>query len=131
MKHPDTFAAAAAFSAAIYTDDQIIAKSWERVEAVMYGAGLSGEDRLHDHYKRNSPVNLASSLDVESLKKVRWYIDCGDGDIFFKGNATLHIIFSERKIPHEYRVRDGVHSWSYWRDGLIPALSFIGTSFRR
>jgi enterochelin esterase-like enzyme len=34
-------------------------------------------------------------------------------------------------VPHEYRVRDGGHSWTYWRTGIIDALAFIGDSFRQ
>lgn len=32
-------------------------------------------------------------------------------------------------IPHEYRVREGMHSWVYWRSGLLNGLKFIGETF--
>jgi S-formylglutathione hydrolase FrmB len=34
-------------------------------------------------------------------------------------------------ISHEYRVRDGSHSWSYFRSGLVDGLKFIGQKFHR
>ncbi len=37
----------------------------------------------------------------------------------------------DRKIPHEFRVRDGGHTWSYWRTGIVDGLKFIGQSFHR
>ena len=43
----------------------------------------------------------------------------------------LHIALTKRQIPHEYRVRDGAHTWSYWRSGLLDALKFIGNSFHK
>jgi S-formylglutathione hydrolase FrmB len=68
---------------------------------------------------------------IDQLKSVRWYIDCGDDDFLYKGNATMHIILRDRGIPHEYRVRDGGHNWLYWRTGITDALKFIGKSFHR
>jgi enterochelin esterase-like enzyme len=38
---------------------------------------------------------------------------------------------AEREIPHEFRVRDGAHTWAYWRTGIVDGLKFIGQSFRR
>jgi hypothetical protein len=50
---------------------------------------------------------------------------------FIKGNCTLHVVLTDRKIPHEFRVRDGAHTWDYWRTGIMEGLKFIGESFRR
>jgi len=58
-------------------------------------------------------------------------VDCGDDDVLSKGNAMLHIELRNLGIPHEYRVRDGGHTWSYWRSGLPEGLKFIGTSFHQ
>jgi S-formylglutathione hydrolase FrmB len=66
-------------------------------------------------------------VDAEKIKKmppmwgvssVRWYFDCGDEDFGSKGNALMHIALCDKKIPHEYRVRDGAHNWTYWRTAL-------------
>jgi len=62
---------------------------------------------------------------------VRFYLDCGDNDFLYKGNIALHTLMSDLNIPHEFRVRDGVHEWEYWRTGLSDALSFISKSFHR
>jgi enterochelin esterase-like enzyme len=47
------------------------------------------------------------------------------------GSCALHLLLAERKIPHEFRVRDGGHTWSYWRSGIVDGLKFIGESFHR
>jgi enterochelin esterase-like enzyme len=38
---------------------------------------------------------------------------------------------TDRKIPHEFRVRDGAHTWSYWWTGIADGLKFIGQSFQQ
>jgi enterochelin esterase-like enzyme len=56
---------------------------------------------------------------------------CNDDDYLTIGNAMLHVALTKRRVPHEYRVRDGAHAWSYWRSGLLEALKFIGSSFHK
>lgn len=134
LRHPDLFAAAAAFSAAVWTDDEILAMkpdAWNHIIGPVFGPGLAGKDRLTAHFRKYSPLELARTLPEDSLKKVRLYIDCGDDDFLTKGNCALHLALSDRKIPHEFRVRDGGHTWSYWRSGIVDGLEFIGQSFRR
>jgi enterochelin esterase-like enzyme len=134
LRHPDLFAACAPFSAGVWTDDEIIGmkqETWDAVVGPVFGPGLKGKDRLTAHLRGYSPLDLAKTLPEASLKKVRYYIDCGDDDFLFKGNVALSVILHDRKIPHEFRVRDGGHTWVYWRTGLVDALAFIGESFRR
>ncbi len=135
LRHPDLFAAGAAFSAAVWSDEDIAGmkrESWDRLLGPLFGAaGLAGKDRLTAHFREVSPLDLAKSLPEDSLKKVRYYIDCGDDDFLIKGNCALHLLLMDRKIPHEFRVRDGGHTWSYWRTGLVDGLRFIGESFHR
>jgi len=134
LRHPDLFAACAAFSAGVWTDEEIVGMKqgvWDEVVGPVFGPGLTGRDRLTPHFRSYSPLELAKTLPEESLKKVRYYIDCGDDDFLFKGNVALSVILHDRKIPHEFRVRDGAHTWAYWRTGLVDGLAFIGASFRR
>jgi hypothetical protein len=37
----------------------------------------------------------------------------------------------EQGIPHEYRVRNGAHTWDYWHSALPEALRFIGCAVRQ
>ncbi|QDK78433.1 esterase family protein [Spirosoma sp. KCTC 42546] len=132
MHHPELFSACAALSAAVRTDETFVSIPDERyntVYAPIFSGPAQGQDRLTLTWKRNSPITLAKSAPESDLTKVRWYLDCGDDDALTVGNAMLHIALLERKIPHEYRARDGAHTWSYWRSGLPDALKFIGTSF--
>lgn len=134
MHHPELFGTCAAMSAAVRTDETFAAIPDERyntVYAPIFSGPVKGDERLTITWKRNSPITLARSAPEGDLRKVRWYLDCGDDDALTVGNSMLHITLLDRKIPHEYRVRDGAHTWSYWRTGLPDALKFIATSFHR
>ena len=132
LKYPELFAAAAPLSAAVFADDDIIKSpenSWDKTFAQLYGRGLKGKDRLSKAWYDNSIPKLVETKSADELKKVRYWIDCGDDDFLIKGNCNLHILLTEKKVPHEFRVRDGVHDWKYWRTGITDALKFIGDSF--
>lgn len=134
LKHPDLFAGCIAFSAAIYTVEDVINSTpehWKQVNSPLYGPDLKGKDRITKHWQSNNPIYVVQNSDVEQIKKVSIYLDCGDDDFLFRGNSTFHILLRDLNIPHEYRVRDGGHSWSYWRTGLVDGLKFLGTSFHQ
>ncbi|MBP7870272.1 MAG: esterase family protein [Candidatus Saccharicenans sp.] len=134
LRHPEMFSAAAAFSPAVWTDEEIMAtddKTYEQMFARLYGTGLKGKDRLTTHFQSYNPLQLVKTLPVDKIKTVRFYLDCGDDDFLYKGNAALHVVMLDRKIPHEARMRDGAHDWLYWRTGILDGLKFISQSFIR
>ena len=134
MKYPELFAAAAPLSAAVFDDNAISTmadKNYEQTFGQLFGRGLKGKERLNAAWDNNSILKMAEAKPVNELNKVRYWIDCGDDDFLTKGNCLLHIVFSEKKIPHEFRVRNGAHNWTYWRTGIIDALEFIGQSFHQ
>ena len=134
LRHPDLFAATAAFSSGVLTDEEMESTPQERYDAIfgiLYGQGLQGSARLTDHWRQYSVLDIVKNTPADQLKTVRYYIDCGDDDFLAIGNASLHILLTQKEIPHEYRVRDGAHTWSYWRTGLPEGLKFIGERFHR
>lgn len=133
-KHPDLFAAAAPLSAGVWVEEEALNmpdESWDYVVGEPYGKGLKGEARLSEHYRRNSVLDVIKNANPDDLKKVRYYIDCGDDDFLIKGNMALHSLMIDKGIPHEFRVRDGGHNWTYWRTALPEVLKFVGESFHR
>jgi S-formylglutathione hydrolase FrmB len=134
LKHPDMFTACAAFSAALYNDDEIlnvIQKDWEMKYAVLYGHGLAGKERINETFIANNPFYIIQKSEPEKFKQLKIYIDCGDDDQFSESNSLFHVLLLKKKIPHEFRTRDGSHKWIYWRSGLVYALKFIGESFHQ
>jgi S-formylglutathione hydrolase FrmB len=134
IKYPELFAAAAPLSAAVFYDDEVTAlpdQRWEQVFGQLFGRGLKGKERLNKAWYSNSILKLVETKSAEELSKVRYWIDCGDDDFLTKGNCLLHIALIEKKVPHEFRVREGAHDWTYWRTGITDALQFIGRSFHQ
>jgi len=134
LKHPELFSAAAPLSAAVFDDEIMSTTADDRYETVfgqLYGRGLQGKDRLNTNWYANSVLKIVEIKTADELKKVRYWIDCGDDDGLTKGNCLLHLALVDKKVPHEYRIRDGGHSWTYWRTGITDALKFIGDSFHQ
>lgn len=134
IKYPELFAAAAPLSAAVFDDDAMTGmkdENYERTFAQLFGRSLKGKERLNKAWYDNSILKLVDTKSADDLSKVRYWIDCGDDDFLTKGNCLLHIALTEKKVPHEYRVRNGAHNWMYWRTGITDALQFIGESFHQ
>jgi S-formylglutathione hydrolase FrmB len=134
LKYPDLFAAAAPLSAAVFDDAAATTMAdnrWEATFGQLFGRGLKGKDRLSQAWNSNSILKIVESKSADDLKKVRYWIDCGDDDFLTRGNSLLHVALIDKGVPHEYRVRDGAHNWTYWRTGIVDALAFIGDSFRQ
>lgn len=128
LHRPELFAACCPLSAAVFTDEELREKggAFPRLFEELFGPGI-----LTDHWKANSVLDLLSALPDSLKNAVRFRIDCGDDDFLYRGNSALHVRMRDRGIPHEYRVRDGGHSWTYWRTGLPDVLAFVSQSFRR
>jgi S-formylglutathione hydrolase FrmB len=134
LKYPELFAAAAPFSAGVFTDDELVNmpdENYKNVLAPLFGQNLKGKDRLNDAWYKNSVLKIVETKSADDLKKVRYWIDCGDDDFLTKGNCMLHLALRDKKVPHEFRVRDGAHNWTYWRTGITDGLQFIGQSFHQ
>tara|TARA_B100001057_G_C22643215_1_gene869078 strand:- start:128 stop:961 length:834 start_codon:yes stop_codon:yes gene_type:complete len=89
------------------------------------------EKNLEDFLNTNNPLRIIDQMDTKDLNTVRWYIDCGDDDFLYEGNSHMHIKMRDKKVNHEFRIRDGGHSWTYWRTALPNVLSFISDHFHR
>jgi S-formylglutathione hydrolase FrmB len=127
LHHPELFSAACPLSAATgprSIDDLKNYRLWKGVE------GISDTDK-ESYFKRYSVLSLIENMPDDQKKAVRWYIDCGDDDFLYEGNSLVHIAMRKKEIPHEYRVRDGVHSWTYWRASLPKVLEFVSMSFHQ
>jgi enterochelin esterase-like enzyme len=127
LHRPEVFAAAAPLSAS--TGGWELEAYRERLKEAT--ANLP-EETLEAHFRQHSVEGVLAAAPEEKLrliKSVRWYISCGDDDFLYEGNARLHITFRKQGIGHEYRVKDGAHSWSYWRGELPLVLEFVSRAF--
>lgn len=128
LHHPELFAAACPLSAA--TGPMVL----EDVTRWMQRRGqdsIATAAQIKAYYERQSVLYLVNNMPDDKKKAVRWYIDCGDDDFLFEGNSLVHIAMRKREIPHEFRIRDGGHSWGYWRTALPEVLEFVSASFHQ
>ncbi|MCD7916113.1 MAG: esterase family protein [Tannerellaceae bacterium] len=127
LHQPDLFAAAAPLSAATGNWDP------EQLKKRLKDSGSKATDQqMETYYQRHNIESMIKNAPEEELKKIkqiRWYISCGDDDFLYEGNSLMHILFHKNEIPHEYRVKDGAHTWSYWRNELPIVLEFVSGSF--
>ena len=128
LRYPDLFSSAAPLSA--YVGPLSLEDARERFSF----AGDTSEvpDRmLKEYYENHNALSLINNLPDDKKRAVRWYIDCGDDDFLYEGNSLVHIAMKKNNIPHEFRIRDGGHTWTYWRESLPKVLEFVSQAFHQ
>jgi len=126
LHHPELFAAACPLSAG--TGSLTLEDTKRRLER--YESDVSDAD-VEAYFKKYSVLQLLEDVPVEQIRSVRWYIDCGDDDFLYEGNSLAHIALRKKEVPHEFRIRNGGHTWTYWREALPVVLDFISMSFHQ
>lgn len=127
LHHPELFSSACPLSAATgpaNIDELKNYRLWSGVE------GITDTDK-EAYFKKYSVLNLLENMPDAQKKEVRWFIDCGDDDFLFEGNCLAHITMRKKNIPHEFRIRDGGHTWTYWRASLPVVLNFVSMTFHQ
>lgn len=127
LHHPELFSSACPLSA---STGPLTLEDVDRYAERM-GATNASKAQKQQYYETHSALSLVESMPAEDIKSVRWYIDCGDDDFLFEGNSLIHIAMRKKEIPHEFRIRDGGHNWTYWRTALPEVLSFVSDSFHQ
>ncbi|MCD7915606.1 MAG: hypothetical protein LUG96_10415 [Tannerellaceae bacterium] len=88
--------------------------------------------KVHQLVEDNNCVRLVRNStpeQVEAMKTVRWFIDCGDDDFCYDINIELVAALREKGVPYELWIRDGGHTWIYWNTALYLALPFVTRAF--
>ena len=86
---------------------------------------------ITNYYNTQNVLPLLTNMPDAQKKAVNWYIDCGDDDFLYEGNALAHILMRKKEIPHEFRVRNGGNTWTYWRESLPNVLTFVSDTFHQ
>lgn len=126
LHHPELFSSACPLSA--YIGPLTLADA----KAGLERSNQKGTDaEIEAYFNKHNAINLVNNIKDDQKKAVRWYIDCGDDDFLYEGNSLIHIAMKKKEIPHEFRVRNGAHTWTYWREALPTVLSFISDAFHQ
>ncbi|MEI9808036.1 MAG: alpha/beta hydrolase-fold protein [Bacteroidota bacterium] len=119
LHHPEIFGSSCPLSAAT-----------DRANAPREHTATPGEDKLSPYFKENNIIDLINAIPDSLKNAVRWYIDCGDDDFLFETNTLVRAAMVKAGIKNEFRVRDGAHTWAYWRSAMPAILEFISAGFR-
>jgi len=128
LHHPEMFSAAAPLSAVTESwDKDDLTSKLERNDIRDYTT-----EQFNSYYQNYSIPEILSAADtvkLNAIRAVRWYISVGDDDYLYEGNSLMHIAFRKAEIPHEFRIKEGAHNWSYWRQELPEVMNFVSRSF--
>lgn len=118
FRHQDLFGAAGSISGAV---------------DITGLAGSFGIDQLLGPYSKypkrwqsHSVIDLTHLLMNDSLHLI---IDCGSDDFLYKQNLALHKKLLYEKIDHDFIVRPGAHTWTYWTNSIQYELLFMHNFF--
>jgi S-formylglutathione hydrolase FrmB len=126
LHRPDLFSSAAPLSAWMGPQNLKEMEDFANRENIKFDS-----KNLESFLDRNNPLRLVDKMEAKELNSVRWFIDCGDDDFLYEGNSLMHIKMRDKMINHEFRIRDGGHTWTYWRTSLPTVLSFISDHFHQ
>jgi len=126
LHHPELFSAACPLSASV--GPLTLEEAGTRLKK-QYPDVSDAE--ISKYYNNLSALVLVNNMPEDQKKAVRWYMDCGDDDFLSEGNCMVHIAMVKKGIAHEFRVRDGAHNWTYWRDALPKVLEFVSMGFHQ
>lgn len=123
QKHPDLFSSVYAMSALMTIPEQGAAPSREPDDKMAI---------LTASVIENSAVKFVKEADdarIATLNSVKWFVDCGDDDFLLGRNIEFTQAMREKRIKHEFRVRDGGHTWEYWHSALYTCLPYVSRNF--
>lgn len=126
LRHPELFSSACPLSASL---GSLTLESYK--EMLTKKGEIYSDDVVEKQFKKYDELSLIQNKPTDEIKSVRWFIDCGDDDYLYEGNSLVHIAMKKKGIPHEYRVRNGVHNWTYWRESLPTVLEFVSDAFHQ
>jgi len=126
LHHPELFSSACPLSAYLgYLNLNDAQNALKKVNPALT------DDAITAYYNTQNVLPLLTNMPDAQKKAVNWYIDCGDDDFLYEGNALAHILMRKKEIPHEFRVRNGGHTWTYWRESLPNVLTFVSDTFHQ
>ncbi|TWR24813.1 esterase family protein [Mucilaginibacter pallidiroseus] len=120
IKHQDMYGAAGSMSGCV--DLKPYAKDF----AINQILGKYEDDPKS--WADHSVVGMLAQLKPNALKLT---FDCGADDFFAGINNDFHQQLLAAKIPHDYTVRPGGHTWDYWSNAVNYQMLFFSRYFNK
>jgi S-formylglutathione hydrolase FrmB len=120
FKHQDTFGAVGSMSGVV--DIRPFADSFG-IEQV-----LGKYSQYPERWEKNTVINMVYLIKPNSLAIT---FDCGNDDFVYPVNLAFHNELLMRKIPHDFTVRPGGHTWEYWSNSIVYQAMFFDRYFNK
>lgn len=120
FRHPDVFGACGSMSGGV--DITQFPDRWQLQRM------LGTFDQNQDVWNTHSVVSLVPTL---TNGRQNIIIDDGADDFFYKVNCELHDALMKAKIDHDFTIRPGAHSWTYWINALDYHVLFFTKGFAK
>lgn len=132
--NPDVFSVAIPLSMSFRTDEQYMAEPQDVFNSqwgnLFGGFGTTGTARLTDYFIQHSPFHFFGTGDLSRFDGLKILVDCGDNEESLSITSDeMHTFMRDNLIDHEYRVRNGGHSFEYWKKSYPEAIKFISNAF--
>ena len=124
MRHPEKFCACYAMSA--WLESNSFLRASDKRATDKFSLLVEAVDKL----AAVKLLDAMSNEDLNTLRTVAWFIDCGDDDFLLEQSETLHMKMRHLRIPAQFRVRNGDHNWEYWHNALRLCLPYVSRQFR-
>lgn len=124
QRHPDKFSSCYAMSPWLNSGSGRPGPNGEKTK-MFYTA-----EAVHEHSALTFMDN-ADDATKEQLRTVKWFLDCGDDDGLLNDTFEFYKKMWQARVKTEFRVRNGVHNWEYWRASLRQSLPFASRNFAK
>ncbi len=110
LKYPEKFVLAGSYSGAM----DAVVKTQNYKHLIKSVADVFGEENSQAR-KDNDIFKIINEASAEKIKEFPFlFVDCGTEDHQFQSNRDFVALLTDKKVPHEYRQKPGVHNWAFW-----------------
>ena len=120
MRHPETFGAVGSTSGGL--DIRPFPNNWQMKEQL---------GTITEHPENWESHTVYNSLDAFLGTRTAIVIDCGYSDFFYKVNLDVHRRLRELNAKHDFYVRPGGHTGTYWSNSIHYQVLFFMNYFKQ
>lgn len=124
QRHPDMFSSCYGMSPWAHSGDGRLGPKGEKTKTYY----------VQESVKELSAINFmdnCTDMQKEQLRSLHWFLDCGDDDFLLYDTFELFKKMHSSRLNVELRVRNGGHTWEYWRAALRISLPFASRNFTK
>lgn len=118
LTYPQRYAGVGSFSGAVDLD-AILERNKTNILRSREAVAILGPELTIG--RENDLKALAEK--AEPLPKI--YMSCGEQDVLYPNNCSLHSHLESLNIPHRFDHRPGDHTWDFWDQSVRDCLAYL------